>query len=148
MFYTLKEVDNHAFYLPGACRHTVCTLMHLKAASQEAGRQLLAPLKRHQLISFAVDKECREGDLVVPAAAQLLGICLVPGHEAAELRTQRSLQRALQAHPEAPENMDSTAVREPSFASFLWLICVPIHGHVFAELRLQHHFLATERLMG
>ena len=80
--------------------------MHLTATSQEAGRQLLAPLKRHQLISFAMHKKCREGDFVVPAAAQLLGICLVSGHEAAELRTQQSLQSALRAQGEALRNIN------------------------------------------
>ena len=101
MFYTLKKIHNHRFDLPRACWHTVCTPMHLKAASQETGRELLAPLKRHQLISLSMDKECREGNLVVPAAAQLLGIRLVSGHEAAELQTQQSLQYALRAHTKA-----------------------------------------------
>ena len=146
MFYTLKEVDNHAFYLPGACRHTVCTLMHLKAASQETGCQLLAPLKRHQLVSFAMHKQCWEGDLGVPPAAQLLGVGLVPGHEAAELRTQQSLQCALQAHADAPENISFEALTAQLCLCFQ-TDCVPIHGHGTAGVHSEYHFLTTEGLL-
>ena len=141
-FHTLKKIHNHGFDLPRACWHTVCTPMHLKTASQEAGRQLLAPLKRHQLIGFAMHQKCREGDLDVPAAAQLLGICLISGHEAAELRTQQTLQCALRA--EALRNMSFWGLASQASPS----LCSFIHWHRTAELHLQRHSLTIERLKG
>ena len=144
IFYTLKKIHNHGSDLPRACWHTVCTPMHLKAASQEAGRQLLAPLKRHQLISFAMDQKCWESNCAMPAAAQLLGICLVSGHEAAELRTQQLLQSALQAHAGALRNMSLWGLARQASPS----LCSFIHWHATAELHWQRHSLTAECLKG